>query len=59
MGHQVAILIKKKKSVASSIYPLFRLLLMGLLRIIVLQVFNPQVTKINICLYNLYYFLYL
>lgn len=32
--------------------PLFR-------RIIVCQVFSPQVTKINICVYNLYYFLYL
>lgn len=32
---------------------------MGILRINVFQIFNPQDTKINICMYNLYYFLYL
>lgn len=61
VDHQVAILIlkKKKSSVANSIRLCFGLILMGLVRIIVSQVFNPQVTKMNTHLYNLYYFLYL
>lgn len=52
-------LLKNKIICCQPHLPIFGLLLMGLLRIIVFQVFNPQVTKVNIHLHSLYYFLYL
>lgn len=61
VDHHVAILIKNNHHhhLLPTPFTCFGLELMGLLRIIVPQVFNPQVTKMNTHLYNLYYFLYL
>lgn len=63
VDHQVAILIFLKKMIKIICCQLHSHILWSLiggpLRNYVSQVFNPQVTKMNIHLYNLYYFLYL